>query len=62
MTDDDPGGEYTRGPRPYEPSPQEIADACEEIQLGWSKDTKARRHWHRKVPWQVPEVLTGGGE
>ena len=42
----DPGGLEN-----YEPSPQEIAALCAELQLGWSEKTKASRRL--KVPRSI---------
>jgi hypothetical protein len=29
----------------YEPTPEEIADVCAQIQRGWSPDERRRRSW-----------------
>lgn len=42
----------------YSPTPEEIEEACKEIQAGWSeKERKSReRKVITRIPWQVPEV------
>ncbi|MGD9856527.1 MAG: hypothetical protein AB7U20_16390 [Planctomycetaceae bacterium] len=42
---------------PIDPSPDELAAACREIQAGWSEgDELARRTGPHAEPWTVPAV------
>jgi len=43
-------------PPSYEPSPEEIAKACREIQDGWSVEEELTRRMKgfRRVEWEVP--------
>ena len=43
--------------QPYDPSQQEIAEACERIQAGWSAEEKNRRRCAGVVEqWAVPTI------
>ena len=45
----------------YEPTPDQIAVACERIQAGWNDNVRIRRRPRLndgRVPWEVPVVLS----
>jgi hypothetical protein len=44
----------------FEPSPEQIKAACEEIRSEWSPETHASRAAVGAVPWSVPGVDRGG--
>jgi hypothetical protein len=45
-------------PRRTDPTPQEIAALCREIQLGWTDAVREKRRACKQcvAPWTVPEV------
>lgn len=45
----------------YLPTPDEIQAGCDEIQSGWSKTEKSRRH-NPATAWTVPVVTYQGSE
>lgn len=56
---------HPRGPVPVDPTPDEIAEACREIQETWSEAERARRSGMRKsdgdvwfLPWTNVEPGT----
>ncbi|MFN3159727.1 MAG: hypothetical protein ACE37I_10450 [Rubinisphaera brasiliensis] len=46
----------------YEPTPEEIEEACRQIRAGWSlRELKRREPGGKPVRWTVPEVELGTG-
>lgn len=41
---------YTHNPDPTDPTPEEIAERCAEVQAGWTKAERARR-----APWAIEQ-------
>lgn len=53
------GQEKRKGPVPVDPTPNEIAEACADIQAGWSNAERERRMGMRKSDgdrWEIPQV------
>lgn len=55
----------TTGRQPGDPTPDQIAEACEAIRKGWSECETARRRGLRKSDgdrWEIPTVRESGAE
>jgi hypothetical protein len=49
------------GNRIYEPSPQDIRWACEQIQATWSPQERAKRYRGPCAPWWLPPSIRLAG-
>ena len=39
-----------------DPTPEEIAERCLEVQAAWDDATRQKRHWKQPMPWEVMEI------
>jgi len=39
-----------------DPTPEQIAKRCLEVQATWDEATRQKRHWKQPMPWQVLEI------
>ena len=58
MTTQQPTNRRPRYERPrYEPTPDQIAETCEQIRAGWSvRETAQRITCERRISWQLPQL------
>jgi len=39
-----------------DPTAEEIAIRCREVQANWDESTRQKRHWKQAMPWRVIEI------
>jgi len=42
--------------RHKDPTPEQIAERCLEVQEAWDEATRQKRHWKQAMPWQVLQI------
>jgi len=42
--------------RHKDPTPDQIAERCLEVQATWDDATRQKRHWKQATPWQVLQI------
>ena len=45
---------------PYQPTPEEIAEAAAEIRKDWDEKETKKREARKSAPWEVPVVKSPG--